>query len=81
MADPIPDDVEGDDDDDWEGWAEPEVAPTRDLFSERVFESAAECLSHAKTHHNLDLAAVASRFARRARTNRLVGIAHGNPLF
>ena len=53
-------DVE-DDDEDWEGWAEPEEAPTTDLFSNRVFESAAECLAHARKEHSLNLALIASR--------------------
>ena len=52
------DDDDDDDDDNWEGWAEPEVAPTTDLFSARIFDSAAECLAHALSEHSLDLAAV-----------------------
>ncbi len=53
------DDVD-DDDDNWEGWAEPEVAPTKDLFSTKIFDSAAECLTHAHDEYGLDLAAVAA---------------------
>ena len=51
---------EEEEDDDWEGYAEPEPEPTRDLFSERVFDSAAECLEHAAKEHGLDLSAIAS---------------------
>ena len=53
--------MDDDDDDDaaWESWGEPEVAPTVDLFSERVFESAAECLAHAKSQ-GLDLTGLVS---------------------
>ena len=54
------DDMEGDDGD-WEGWAEPEIAPTRDLFSDRIFESAGECLDHAVKEYGLDLVAIATR--------------------
>ena len=51
---------ESDDDDaEWESFNEPEVAPTVDLFSDRVFESAAAALAHAKAAHGLDLASIA----------------------
>lgn len=56
VAEPDDDD---DDDAEWESWAEPEVAPTRDLFSLRMFATAADCLAYAKTEHALDLATVA----------------------
>ena len=57
-----PNDNDDDDDDgDWESWAEPEVAPTRCLFTPKVFDSAAECLAHAVSEYGLDLAKVATR--------------------
>ena len=52
---------DSDDDGDWEGWAEPDDVPTRDLFSSRIFDSATECLAHAAKEHGLDLAAIAHR--------------------
>ena len=52
---------EDDDDGDWEAWGgEAEIAPTKDLFSDRIFESAAECLAHQKATHNIDLAKIAA---------------------
>ena len=57
------DDDDGDDDGDWEAWEEPEVAPTRCLFTSKVFNSAAECLAHAVQEYGLDLAKVAARCA------------------
>jgi hypothetical protein len=59
----VPIDDDDDDEGDWEDWAEPEVAPTRCIFTERVFESAAECLAHANEIYGLDLASVAKRCA------------------
>ena len=53
-----PDD-EGDDEQ-WESWAEPEVAPTRDLFSLKMFATAADCLAYANSEHGLDLATIAA---------------------
>ena len=55
--------IDSDDDGEWEDWAEPEEAPTRCLFTERIFSSAAECLSHAVQEYQLDLVQVSSRRA------------------
>lgn len=46
-------------DDDWDGFCEPEPAPTQCLFSEKIFPTAAECLSHAAQAHGVDLADIA----------------------
>ena len=56
------DDLDGDDDDDgdWEAWGDVEPAPTRCLFSDRVFDSAAECLDHAASDYGLDVPAIIS---------------------
>ena len=53
------DDDDFSDDGEWESFNEPEVAPTQDLFSSQVFESAAAALAHAKSTHGLDLAGIA----------------------
>ena len=50
---------ESDDDEGWDDFNEPEVAPTQCLFTTQIFESAALCLAHAKSAHGLDLAAIA----------------------
>ena len=52
---------EDDDDGDWEDWAELEEFPTRCLFTERMFSSAAECLTHMASDYQLDLLSVAGR--------------------
>lgn len=54
-----------DDDGDWddgemEDWNEDEAAPTRCLFSDQIFPSAAECLAHAAAAYQLDVRATAS---------------------
>ena len=52
---------EDDDDGDWEDWAELEEVPTRCLFTERMFSSVAECLTHMASDYQLDLLSVAGR--------------------
>ena len=56
-----PPEVEDDDEAEWESWGEPEVAPTRCLFTERMFDSAADCLAHANEAYNLDLQSLVVR--------------------
>ena len=58
---PPEDDDDDGDDEDWDTWGEPEVAPTRCLFTPKVFDSATECLAHSVAEYGLDLAKVATR--------------------
>ena len=60
------DDSDDDDDDEWddgevEDWDEPESAPTKCLFTDQEFPSAAECLAHAVSSYQLDLLSIIRR--------------------
>lgn len=43
----------------FEGWSDEELAPTRCIFTDKVFDSASACLAHAASEYGLDLVAVA----------------------